>query len=83
MIYDTKTHNDVCANFLDNYPKERSSDRLMGKLNLMVYAKQIDDFVDTNWILIDRKPYLCASCNSRKIATSILGYPTEEDFYDE
>ena len=55
----------------------------MGKLNLMVYAKQIDDFVDTNWILIDRKPYLCASCNSRKIGTSILGYPTEEDFYDE
>ena len=49
----------------------------------MAYAKQIDNYGDTNWYLIDRKPYRCPSCNSRKIGKAILGYPTEEDFYDE
>ena len=49
----------------------------------MAYAKQIDNYGDTNWYLVDRKPYLCPSCNSRKIGKAILGYPTEEDFYDE
>ena len=49
----------------------------------MAYAKQIDNYGDTNWYLVDRKPYRCPSCNSRKIGKAILGYPTEEDFYDE
>ena len=49
----------------------------------MAYAKQIDNYGDTNWYLVDRKPYRCRSCNSRKIGKAILGYPTEEDFYDE
>ena len=29
------------------------------------------------------KPYRCPSCNSRNIGKAILGYPSEEDFYDE
>ena len=49
----------------------------------MAYAKQIDNYGDTNWYLVDRKPYRSPSCNSRKIGKAILGYPTEEDFYDE
>ena len=49
----------------------------------MAYAKQIDNYGDTNRYLVDRKPYRCPSCNSRKIGKAILGYPTEEDFYDE
>ena len=49
----------------------------------MAYAKQIDNYGDTNWYLVDRKPYRCPSCNSRKIGKAILGYPTKEDFYDE
>ena len=49
----------------------------------MAYAKQIDNFVDTNWYLVDRKPYRCPTCNSRKIGKAILGYPREEDFYNE
>ena len=49
----------------------------------MAYAKQIDNYGDTNWYLVDRKPYRCPSGNSRKIGKAILGYPTEEDFYDE
>ena len=49
----------------------------------MAYAKQIDNYGDTNWYLVDRKPYRCPSCNSRKIGKAILGYPAEEDFYDE
>ena len=49
----------------------------------MAYAKQIDNFGDTNWYLIDRKPYRCPTCNSRKIGKAILGYPREEDFYNE
>ena len=49
----------------------------------MAYAKQIDNYGDTNWYLVDRKPYRCPSCNSRKIGKAILGYPSEEDFYNE
>ena len=49
----------------------------------MAYAKLIDNYGDTNWYLKDRKSYRCPSCNSRKIGKAILGYPTEEDFYDE
>ena len=49
----------------------------------MAYAKQIDNFGDANWYLIDRKPYRCPTCNSRKIGKAILGYPREEDFYNE
>ena len=49
----------------------------------MAYAEQIDNFGDTNWYLIDRKPYRCPYCNSRKIGKAILGYPREEDFYNE
>ena len=49
----------------------------------MAYAKKIDNYGDTNWYLVDRKPYRCPSCNSRKIGKAILGYPSEEDFYDE
>ena len=49
----------------------------------MAYAKKIDNYGDTNWYLVDRKPYRCPSCNLRKIGKAILGYPSEEDFYDE
>ena len=49
----------------------------------MAYTEQIDNFGDTNWYLIDRKPYRCPYCNSRKIGKAILGYPREEDFYNE
>ena len=49
----------------------------------MAYAEKIEIFEGQNWWLIDRKPYRCSSCNSRKVGKAILGYPTEEDFYDE
>ena len=49
----------------------------------MAYAEKIEVFGESNWFLIDRKPYRCPTCNSRHIGKSILGYPTEEDFYDE
>ena len=48
----------------------------------MAYAKKIDNFGGKKWYLIDRKPYRCPTRNSRKIGKAILGYPTEEDFYD-
>ena len=49
----------------------------------MAYAKKIDNFGGKKWYLIDRKSYRYPTCNSRKIGKAILGYPTEEDFYDE
>ena len=49
----------------------------------MAYAEKIEVFGESNWFLIDRKPYRCPTCNSSHIGKSILGYPTEEDFYDE
>ena len=49
----------------------------------MAYAETVDNYGDTTWYFVDRKPYRCPSCNSRKIGKAILGYPTEEDFYDE
>ena len=33
MRPDTNTHNDVYANYIDNDQKERSRDRLVGKLS--------------------------------------------------
>ena len=32
MRHDTNTHNDVYANYIDNDQKERSRDRLVGKI---------------------------------------------------
>ena len=49
----------------------------------MAYAEKIESYGDTNWYLVDRKPYRYLSCNSRNIGKAILGYPSEEDFYDE
>ncbi len=49
----------------------------------MAYAEKIESYGDTNWYLVDRKPYRCPSCNSRNIGKAILGYPSEEDFMDE
>ena len=49
----------------------------------MAYAEKIEDFGNNNWYLVDRKPYRCPSCSSRHIGKAILGYPTEEDFYNE
>ena len=49
----------------------------------MAYAEKIESFGDTNWYLVDRKPYKCPTCNSRNIGKAILGYPSEEDFLDE
>ena len=46
----------------------------------MAYAEKIESFGDTNWYLVDRKPYKCPTCNSRNIGKAILGYPSEEDF---
>ena len=47
----------------------------------MAYAEQIDNFGDTKWYLIERKPYRYPYCNSRKIGKAILGYPREEDLF--
>ena len=49
----------------------------------MAYAEKIESFGDTNWYLVDRKPYKCPTCNSTKtIAKAVLGYPTEDDWFD-
>ena len=47
----------------------------------MAYAEKIESFGDTNWYLVDRKPYRGPSCNSRNIGKAILGYPSEEDLF--
>ena len=50
----------------------------------MAYAEKIENFGDSNWYLIDRKPYKCPTCNSTKtIAKAVLGYPTEDDWFNE
>ena len=49
----------------------------------MAYAEKIENLGKSDWYLIDRKPYRCPSCNSRNIGKAILGYPSEEDFFNE
>ena len=50
----------------------------------MAYAEKIESFGDTNWYLVDRKPYKCPTSNSTKtIAKAVLGYPTEDDWFNE
>ena len=36
-----------------------------------------------DWFLTDRKPTICPRCGTKEVRKAVLGYPTEEDFYDE
>ena len=36
-----------------------------------------------DWFLTDRKPTICPRCGQKEVRKAVLGYPTEEDFYDE
>ena len=49
----------------------------------MAFAWIIENLGESDWYLIDRKPYRCPSCNSRNIGKAIHGYPSEEDFFNE
>ena len=36
-----------------------------------------------DWFLTDRKPTICPRCGQKEVRKAVLGYPTEEDFYNE
>ena len=33
--------------------------------------------------ITDRKPTICPRCNKKEVRKAVLGYPTEEDFYND
>ena len=33
--------------------------------------------------ITDRKPTICPNCGKKEVRKAVLGYPTEEDFYNE
>ena len=49
----------------------------------MTYCKEIKDYEDHKWYLIDRKPSKCPYCGNKTIAKAVLGYPLEEDWYND
>ena len=49
----------------------------------MAYAEKIENLEESDWYLIDRKTYRCPSCNSRNIGKAILGFQSEEDFFND
>ena len=36
-----------------------------------------------DWFITDRKPTICPRCNKKEVRKAVLGYPTEEDFYND
>ena len=48
----------------------------------MAYCKEIKDYEDHKWYLIDRRPSKCPHCGNKTIAKAVLGYPLEEDWLD-
>ena len=37
----------------------------------------------SDWFITDRKPTICPNCGKKEVRKAVLGYPTEEDFYNE
>ena len=37
----------------------------------------------TKFFLVNRKPTICPQCGEKKVRKAILGYPTEEDYYND
>ncbi len=37
----------------------------------------------SDWYLTDRKPQKCANCGAKEVRKAVLGYPREEDFYND
>ena len=36
-----------------------------------------------DWFITDRKPTICPRCGKKEVRKAVLGYPTEEDFYND
>ena len=36
-----------------------------------------------DWFITDRKPTICPRCGKKEARKAVLGYPTEEDFYND
>ena len=36
-----------------------------------------------DWFICDRKPTICPRCKKKEVRKAVLGYPREEDFYND
>ena len=36
-----------------------------------------------DWFITDRKPTICPRCGKKEVRKAVLGYPREEDFYND
>ena len=36
-----------------------------------------------DWFITDRKPTICPRCGKKEVRKAVLGYPTEEVFYND
>ena len=36
-----------------------------------------------DWFITDRKTTICPRCGKKDVRKAVLGYPTEEDFYND
>ena len=36
-----------------------------------------------DWFITERKPTICPHCGAKKVRKAVLGYPREEDFYND
>ena len=36
-----------------------------------------------DWFICDRKPNICPRCKKKEVRKAVLGYPREEDFYND
>ena len=36
-----------------------------------------------DWFITDRKPTICPNCGAKEVRKAVLGYPREEDFYND
>ena len=37
----------------------------------------------SDWFITDRKPTICPNCGKKEVRKAVLGYPREEDFYND
>jgi len=37
----------------------------------------------SDWFITDRKPTICTNCGKKEVRKAVLGYPREEDFYND
>ena len=37
----------------------------------------------SDWYLCSRKPTICPNCGKKEVRKAVLGYPREEDFYND